>query len=59
VTGTSFAAPSVAIRLASTLKGPDPAAARAAITALEREARDLGAPGRDPVFGAGLIVDQP
>lgn len=59
VTGTSFAAPSVAIRLASTLKTPDPAAARAAITSLEREARDLGAPGRDTIFGAGLIGDRP
>lgn len=59
VSGTSFAAPSVAIRLASSLKAPDPAAARAALSGLEREARDLGAPGRDPVFGAGLIADRP
>ena len=59
VSGTSFAAPGVAIRLASSLKAPDPAAARAALAGLEREARDLGAPGRDPVFGAGLIADRP
>ncbi|WP_051033485.1 S8 family serine peptidase [Sandarakinorhabdus sp. AAP62] len=59
VSGTSFAAPSVAIRLASSLKAPDPAAARAALAGLEREARDLGAPGRDPVFGAGFIADRP
>ncbi len=59
VSGTSFAAPSVAIRLASMVKAPDPAAARAALTSLAREARDLGAPGRDPVFGAGLIGDKP
>ncbi len=59
VSGTSFAAPSVAIRLASMVKAPDPVAARTALTTLAREARDLGAPGRDPVFGAGLIGDRP
>ncbi|MEO0057616.1 MAG: hypothetical protein RIT17_1073, partial [Pseudomonadota bacterium] len=31
------------------------AAAQKAIRALEAEARDLGAPGRDPVYGAGLV----
>jgi Subtilase family len=59
VTGTSFAAPSVAIRLASSMKAPNVVAARAAIASLEREAVDLGAPGRDPVFGSGLIMEKP
>ncbi len=54
-TGTSFAAPLVAARLASRLARPDPAAARAAIRALEAEARDLGPRGRDPIYGAGLV----
>jgi hypothetical protein len=58
VSGTSFAAPAVAIRLASAIKLPDPAVARSALAALTAEARDLGAPGRDPVFGAGLIGDR-
>jgi len=54
-TGTSFAAPVIAARLAGELRTPDAAAAQKAIRALEAEARDLGAPGRDPVYGVGLI----
>lgn len=54
-TGTSFAAPVIAARLAGQLRTPDTAAAQKAIRALEAEARDLGAPGRDPVYGVGLI----
>lgn len=56
-TGTSFAAPVIAARLAGQLRGPDGAAAQKAIRVLESEARDLGAPGRDPVFGVGLVGD--
>jgi subtilisin family serine protease len=54
-TGTSFAAPVIAARLAGQLRSPDSAAAQKAIRALEAEARDLGAPGRDPIYGAGLV----
>lgn len=54
-TGTSFAAPVIAARLAGQLRAPDSAAAQKAIRALEAEARDLGPPGRDPIYGAGLI----
>jgi subtilisin family serine protease len=54
-TGTSFAAPVVAARLASQMTKPDPAAAWRVIRALETEARDLGARGRDPIYGAGLV----
>jgi subtilisin family serine protease len=54
-TGTSFAAPLVAARLARQLGRPDAAAAQKAIRALEAEARDLGPRGRDPIYGAGLI----
>jgi minor extracellular protease Epr len=53
--GTSFAAPFVAVDLAI-------AARRGAVTSvndarrhLAANARDIGAPGRDPVFGAGLL----
>ena len=54
-TGTSFAAPVIAARLAAQLRKPDPAAAAKAIAALEGQARDLGPRGRDPIYGAGLI----
>lgn len=52
VSGTSFAAPFVAARLAW-------AAARGELlgaAGLCARARDLGAPGRDPVFGCGALV---
>lgn len=55
-TGTSFAAPIIAARLARQLRAPDGAAAQKAISALEAEARDLGPPGRDTIYGAGLIA---
>lgn len=67
VRGTSFAAPLVAGLLAESLHsavggsdqqqppGVDPAAAHAAISALAHEAIHLGAPGRNPVFGYGLV----
>lgn len=58
-TGTSFAAPVIAARLAAQLRKPDPAAARAVIRTLEAEARDLGPRGRDPIYGAGLIGEAP
>ncbi|MEE4317781.1 MAG: S8 family serine peptidase [Erythrobacter sp.] len=54
-TGTSFAAPVVAARLAGQLRKPDAAASRQVVRKLEAEARDLGPRGRDPIFGAGLI----
>lgn len=53
--GTSFAAPVVAGRLARLTSSPDPAKARAAVAALGRQARDLGAPGPDRTFGAGEV----
>jgi subtilisin family serine protease len=55
VRGTSFAAPLVAGALAADLPGPDPAAAAAVVRRLAVRAQDLGAPGRDPVFGYGLV----
>ncbi|HEX4268594.1 MAG TPA: S8 family serine peptidase [Steroidobacteraceae bacterium] len=65
--GTSFAAPLVAGLLAQRLEiaapaqdpgplpGIDPAAAHAAIDALARAAVHLGAPGRNVVFGYGVV----
>lgn len=53
--GTSFAAPLVAGLLAESLRSPDPAAAAAALARLGGNAIDLGAPGRDPVYGLGLV----
>lgn len=51
--GTSFAAPFVSLELAAARDGAwTPRAAR---RYLARHARDLGAPGHDPQFGAGLI----
>jgi hypothetical protein len=55
VRGTSFAAPIVAGRLALLLDRPDPAGARQAVRDLAASAVDLGAPGRDPVYGNGCI----
>lgn len=53
--GTSFAAPLVAGLLAAALPRPGVAAARGALAGLRRDARDLGAPGPDPVYGQGLV----
>jgi hypothetical protein len=53
--GTSFAAPKVAVLLASRLATPDPAAARTAVEDLRSRARDLGRPGPDEVYGFGEV----
>ncbi len=53
--GTSFAAPRVAARAAARLETVDPAAAAAALASLKAAAVDLGAPGRDDVFGDGAL----
>lgn len=52
VTGTSFAAPVVAARIAASMRN-EPASE--AVEDLRRDARDLGTPGRDPVYGFGLV----
>jgi hypothetical protein len=57
--GTSYAAPIVASRLSRLLMEPEPQAAQAAIAKLASTAIDLGAPGRDDVFGLGLIQNTP
>jgi subtilisin family serine protease len=55
VRGTSYAAPIVAGMLANHAAQPSPGAAERAIAALASQARDLGARGRDDVYGAGLV----
>lgn len=56
-TGTSFASPTVAVKLAKAMTKPDAAAAKAAIASVEKSARDLGTPGRDTVYGHGLVSE--
>lgn len=55
VSGTSFAAPIVAVRIAEHLSTPSPSTAASAIDAVRGEAVDRGAPGRDPVYGWGIV----
>jgi len=57
--GTSFAAPVIAVALARLLPRPDKALASKAEAELERQAKDLGEPGRDSVFGYGVIEPTP
>jgi len=55
VRGTSYAAPIVAGLLARGLSSPNPADANRALNQLRAGARDLGARGRDNVYGDGLV----
>lgn len=55
VTGTSFAAPVVAGAMLLMPACGDARKPQALRLALSRDAKDLGANGRDPVFGAGLL----
>ncbi len=54
--GTSFAAPLVAARIAACAPSLNPARARQCVALIGQSARDLGAPGRDPVYGYGMIT---
>lgn len=53
--GTSLAAPVVAAALAVRLSAPDSTAAQAVVAQLARSATDAGEPGRDRVYGHGVI----
>jgi subtilisin family serine protease len=55
VRGTSFAAPAVAATLALRTAKLDRAEAEAAVASLAAAAVDLGAKGRDPVYGYGWV----
>lgn len=55
VRGTSFAAPIAAGLLAKSFGSPDPARAASVTADLAAHAIDLGAKGRDTIYGAGLV----
>ena len=57
--GTSFAAPVVARLAAMRVQSPAPGAGAQLQAALAAQARDLGAPGRDPRYGDGLLDAAP
>jgi subtilisin family serine protease len=54
-TGTSFATPFVTAALALAMAQGTSARGTLPMQTLSRTAKDLGAPGRDPVFGWGLV----
>lgn len=58
--GTSFAAPLVAglLAVAYDRGAVRPQSSRRAIDALIQEAVDLGPPGRDPIYGYGLVAER-
>lgn len=55
VSGTSFAAPIVAAHVAEHLHSPSRTQEQRALEALRTQAVDLGAPGRDPIYGWGAV----
>lgn len=55
VRGTSYAAPIVAGLVAAHLSAPSSANAERAIGAVRSQARDLGARGRDDIYGFGFV----
>lgn len=55
VSGTSFSAPHVSGALALVLQAYPNLTGRQAVDLLARTARDLGAPGNDPIYGWGAI----
>jgi hypothetical protein len=56
VSGTSFAAPAVAAFLAEKFDRLVPGAARISEALIKQRAVDLGAPGKDPVYGVGYLA---
>ena len=57
VSGTSFAAPIIAVEAAAELASPSPSGSQRALSRLRQRAQDLGAPGRDNIFGWGALGD--
>jgi hypothetical protein len=53
--GTSFATPHVTAELARCLQKTGKAKGDQCVKSMQLAARDLGAPGRDPVYGYGLL----
>lgn len=58
-TGTSFAAAHASAIIADVVRRGGRADVSKALGALQSAARDLGAPGKDPIFGWGLIQGTP
>lgn len=58
VRGTSFAAPVVAGLIAANVARSSSGSGQLAVAELVAVATDLGAPGRDPAFGNGLVGEQ-
>lgn len=54
-TGTSFATPHVTAAIAQCVQRMGRSAGSQCVSVVERSAKDLGAPGRDPVYGFGLV----
>lgn len=54
--GTSFAAPFMSAYLARCLETANVEHSRNCVRKMEAGAHDLGAPGRDPVYGFGMLV---
>jgi hypothetical protein len=54
--GTSYAAPQVTAALSARRAATTGEASRNVVAALAADAKDLGAPGRDPVFGWGRLI---
>ncbi|OLF78278.1 hypothetical protein AWH62_15700 [Maricaulis sp. W15] len=59
VRGTSFAAPQIAALIAAGHDRPQAGAMNAAMTMLTARAEDAGRPGRDTVYGVGVIRRTP
>lgn len=57
--GTSYAAPLVALAFSQRRSADQGATPQMLVAALSRQATDLGEPGRDPVFGWGLLECRP
>ncbi len=56
--GTSFAAALVSAALASCMRKPGQSQVQLCLAQLDSSARDLGLPGRDPVYGLGLVAER-
>jgi subtilisin family serine protease len=56
LSGTSFAAPVVAAEIARRMSLNPAMDLPAVLVGLRQDARDLGAPGRDPIYGWGEVV---
>jgi Subtilase family len=54
--GTSFAAPFVSASLARCVDKVKPGQNESCIKQMESRAHDLGKPGRDPIYGYGLLI---